>query len=225
MLQVKDVKKYYRLNNNVVKAVDGITYAFEPGKFYAIVGRSGSGKSTFLGLLGSLLTADEGEILLSNQNVTRLSEKQKAKFRNARIGFVFQNFCLESQFTCFENVTLPMIPSKIGKKERNIKALDVLRQVGLEERYRHKVCELSGGEKQRTAIARALVNDPDIILADEPTGNLDSENGHHIIEILKRIAKQGKTVIMVTHNMEDAAEADAILYFKDGKLMEGKENA
>ncbi len=224
MLKVVNVKKYYKLNGNTVKAVDGISYSFDKGIFYAVTGRSGSGKSTFLGLLGSLINVDEGEIFLSDLDVTHLNEKQRAKYRNEKIGFVFQNYCLESQFSCYENVLLATIPSKKSNKDRSQKIESVLEQVGLTDRREHKVCELSGGEKQRVAIARALINNPDILLADEPTGNLDSENGHRIVELLRSISRQGKIVIMVTHNMEDARESDIILHFKDGKIVEESKN-
>lgn len=220
MLVIRDLKKYYNSGNSIIKAVDGITYSFEMGKFYAVIGRSGSGKSTFLSLLGALINEDSGSILKDDMDVTALSEKQKAIYRNEKVGFVFQNYCLEPQYTCFENILLPTIPNGKSKRNYTARVYELLDQLGLSDRADHKVKELSGGEKQRTAIARALINDPDIILADEPTGNLDSENGRKIINILRGIASQGKMVIMITHNMDDASNADVILRLSDGKLVE-----
>ncbi len=224
MIRAIDLEKKYTVGENVIKAVDKITYTFEKGKFYSIVGRSGSGKSTFLSLIGTLQGADGGIIEIDGINVNALSENKKAALRNKKVGFVFQNFCLEQTFTCGENVVLPLIAAKYDRKKRKEQVSKALKWVGLEDRSDQKVSKLSGGEKQRVAIARALINDPEIILADEPTGNLDSENGKTIISILRAIVSEGKTVIMVTHNSEDAKKADVILHFSDGKIIEETSN-
>ena len=220
MITVDKLKKSFYLGNNEVKAVDDISYSFEVGKFYAIVGRSGGGKSTFLSLVGLLQNPDSGEIRIDGENVNSASVREKARIRNKVVGFVFQDFCLEPEYTCGENVVLPLIPAKVKGTARKEAVERALASVGLSDRMHQKVKTLSGGEQQRIAIARALINDPGIILADEPTGNLDSENGKKIMEILKKISESGKTVIMVTHNQEDAKNADVILTYSDGKIIE-----
>ncbi len=218
MLMVSELKKYYKIESNIIKAVDGITYRFENGKFYAITGRSGSGKSTFLSLLGGLINADSGKIEFNGKEITGLNDNKLSEYRNKSIGIVFQNYCLEPTYTCIENVLLPTYPAGTGKAKRNEAAGKILEYVGMSERNNQQVKSLSGGEKQRIALARALINNPDIILADEPTGNLDSENGKIVMSLLRKIADDGKTVIMVTHNQEDALKADAVLRFVDGRI-------
>lgn len=217
-IEVCNLSKKYCVKNNTILAVDDVSYEFESGKFYSIVGRSGSGKSTFLGLIGGLQKPDSGEIFFHNNNICIFNEKELSKYKNENLGFIFQNFCLENRFTCMENVLLPTYVNKEKRKNNKQRASELLEKLGLSERKNHLVSELSGGEKQRVAIARALINEPDIILADEPTGNLDSNTGEHIIQILRSIANEGKIVIMVTHNIEDAKKTDCILCFKDGKV-------
>lgn len=220
MIKVKvcNLSKKYCVKDNVIVAVNNVNYEFESGKFYSIIGRSGSGKSTFLGLIGGLQKPDSGEIFLDNDNICTYKGKRLASYKNEKLGFVFQNFCLENRFTCMENVLLPTYVSRHKRKNNRQRASEILEKLGLAERKNHLVAELSGGEKQRVAIARALINEPDIILADEPTGNLDSSTGENIIQILRKIASEGKIVIMVTHNIEDAKKTDCILSFRDGEL-------
>ncbi|MGN0379264.1 MAG: ABC transporter ATP-binding protein [Butyrivibrio sp.] len=217
-IKVCNISKKYCVKDNIIPAVDGVSFEFESGKFYSVVGRSGSGKSTFLGLLGGLQKPDSGEIYFNNNNICMFKAKNLSKYKNENLGFIFQNFCLENRFTCLENVLLPTYVNKKMRKNNRQRASELLEKLGLSKRKNHLVSELSGGEKQRVAIARALINEPDIILADEPTGNLDSNTGEHIIQILHDIASEGKIVIMVTHNMEDAKKTDRILSFRDGRV-------
>lgn len=208
--------KSYHNGEKEILAVNHISLTFEAGKFYAIVGRSGCGKSTFLNLLGGLDAPTGGDVFYGEDCLTKMSESKKAKFRASNIGFVFQAFHLEPTYTCLDNVMLPLIAAGYPRKKRTEQACAVLEQVGLSDRIRHKPTEMSGGEKQRAAIARALVNQPSVILADEPTGNLDSENSRRVVELLRKIADSGKLVILVTHNMEDAEYADCVITMKDG---------
>lgn len=215
-LSCKELKKYFKN----IKAVDGINYSFEKSCFYVITGRSGAGKSTFLHLLGQLEEADGGEIIIDNINILNASENDKARYREEKFGFVFQSCFLNSSFTITENVMLPMLLNKDIDKARK-KAEKLLNNVGLSERKTFFPKQLSGGEQQRAAIARALANDPDCILADEPTGNLDEENEKMIFEIFRDICKnQNKCIICVTHSDRAAEFADKILYYRNGGLYE-----
>lgn len=224
MLEVKNLSKEYHLNNKKIVALSDVSYSFEIGKFYAIMGHSGSGKSTLIHCCGMLDSFDKGSIFINGKNISKLSEDEKAKFRNKNIGFVFQSFYLSPKLKSYENVMLPMyLDNKSSDKDRKEKAFKLLKKFGLEDRVLHYPKELSGGEQQRVAIARALANNPNIILADEPTGNLDVENEKFVLETLKELAKKGKCVIVVTHNEIVKKYADVILYMNKGRLSEDNE--
>ncbi|OGJ19889.1 macrolide ABC transporter ATP-binding protein [Candidatus Pacearchaeota archaeon RBG_13_36_9] len=219
VIELKDVHKYYRLGDSVVKAVDGIDVKINRGDFVAIVGPSGSGKSTAMNMVGALDIATKGDIFLDGVNIEHLPESVLAQIRGRKIGFIFQTFNLVPTLTALENVMLPMMFQRISLKERQARATQLLEEIGMRPRLNHLPKELSGGERQRVAIARALANDPEVILADEPTGNLDSKRGEEVVEMLKKLSKQGKTIIMVTHDMEKAKYADKIYRLKDGKIV------
>ncbi|MFW6016100.1 MAG: ABC transporter ATP-binding protein [bacterium] len=218
MIKVEKLTKEYRVGKVKVTAVDNLSCVLKKGSLHAIIGRSGSGKSTLMHIIGGLDKPTTGEVYIGGKDITKFKDKDLAKFRNKQVGFVFQSFNLEPNYTCIDNIILPMIPNRIPRKERLERVIELLNMVGLQNRARHKAIELSGGEKQRVAIARALVNNPEIILADEPTGNLDSTNGQQIMNILRDLANRGKTIILVTHNKEDAKYADNIIELKDGKI-------
>lgn len=219
VIVLKNVAKHYHLGGNIVKAVDNISLEVHPGEFVAIMGPSGSGKSTTMNLVGSLDLATKGEIYLDGINIEELHESDLAQIRGKTIGFIFQSFNLIPNLTAKENVMLPMLFQEVEEYEREAKAISLLKKVGLEERMDHYPKELSGGEQQRVAIARSLANDPEVILADEPTGNLDSKNGELVISFLKKLNKEGKTIIMVTHDPHLAREhAEIIYWIKDGKV-------
>lgn len=201
-----------------IKALDDVSFEIEAGEFVAIMGPSGSGKTTILSILGCLARPTSGEYLLGEQNVQSLNDKELAKLRNTKIGFVFQNFNLLSRFTALENVELPLIYAGVSKKERIARSLKSLEEVGLVDRTGHLPNQLSGGEQQRVAIARALVNDSPIILADEPTGNLDSNSGKEIMRLLDKINKKGNSIIMITHDQGIATHAYRRITLKDGKI-------
>ena len=222
MLKLKDIYKKYEIkNNDNVIALDGITCTFEKGKFYVIVGCSGSGKSTLINILGLVDTFDDGKYMIDNVDTQNLNEDEKANIRMKKFGFVFQKFFLNERLTACDNVIVPMLINKnIEVNKRKILAQDLLKSLGLENRINHKPNELSGGEQQRVAIARALVNDPDFIIADEPTGNLDKTNEKMVRDILKDLTvKNNKGVIVVTHSDEVKKYADVIYKITDGKLV------
>ena len=219
LIELKNVAKYYYMGDNIVKALDDINIIIEKGDFVAIMGPSGSGKSTGMNLTGSLDLATKGEIFLDGINIEQLSESELAQIRGQKIGFIFQSFNLIPNLTALENVTLPMIFQGVDKEERIKKAEKVLEKVGLKDRMDHYPNQLSGGQQQRVAIARALANNPDIILADEPTGNLDTKTGEIVIEFLQKLNKEGRTIIMVTHDPELAmTHAKTVYWLKDGKI-------
>jgi len=218
IIKLKNVCRNYKLGNSVVKAVRNVDLKINKGDFVAVVGPSGSGKSTLMNLIGALDLATKGDIFLDNKNIEHLTESDLAQIRGRKIGFVFQSFNLIPTLTALENVTLPMFFQNIPKKEREEKARELLSELGLKERENHLPSELSGGERQRIAIARALANDPDVILADEPTGNLDSKSGEKVLDILKGLNKKGKTIIIVTHDLHMAKKAKRIVRIKDGKI-------
>ena len=219
MLRVDHLNKYYINGEMKLHALKDLSFHIEEGEFVAIMGSSGSGKSTMMNILGCLDKNSEGTYILDGIDVSKIKDEELCKIRNVKIGFVFQSFNLLSKLTALENVELPLIYAGIGKKEREEKAKKVLKKVGLEDRMHHKPNELSGGQKQRVAIARALVNDPAIILADEPTGNLDSVSEREIMEIFTDFNKQGKTIIVVTHEPEVAKYMKRVLLFKDGRII------
>ncbi|WP_130889590.1 ABC transporter ATP-binding protein [Fusobacterium varium] len=219
MIRVEHLNKYYINGDMKLHALKDLSFHIEEGEFVAIMGSSGSGKSTMMNILGCLDKNSEGTYILDGIDVSKIKDEELCKIRNIKIGFVFQSFNLLSKLTALENVELPLIYAGVGKKEREEKAKEVLRKVGLEDRMHHRPNELSGGQKQRVAIARALVNDPAIILADEPTGNLDSVSEREIMEIFTDFNKQGKTIIVVTHEPEVAKYVKRVLLFKDGRII------
>lgn len=218
ILSLKNVSKTYKVGGQTISALKNISFDIHPGDFISIVGKSGSGKSTLMHIIGLLDSPTSGEVILNGKNVSKHAEEYLAKIRNEEIGFVFQAFNLLSRATTYENVMLPLQYSKVHKSKWNQKVMEMLKLVDLSERVNNKSNELSGGQRQRVAIARALVNDPSIILADEPTGNLDSKTGQEIIKKFIELNKLGKTVIIVTHDMELAQVADEIFVIKDGEL-------
>ena len=219
MIRVEHLNKYYINGDMKLHALKDLSFHIEEGEFVAIMGSSGSGKSTMMNILGCLDKNSEGTYILDGIDVSKIKDEELCKIRNVKIGFVFQSFNLLSKLTALENVELPLIYAGVGKKEREEKAKEVLKKVGLEDRMHHRPNELSGGQKQRVAIARALVNDPAIILADEPTGNLDSVSEREIMEIFTDFNKQGKTIIVVTHEPEVAKYMKRVLLFKDGRII------
>jgi len=218
VILVENLTKVYQLGGQEVRALSGVTFKILPNEFVAIMGPSGSGKSTLLNLIGCLDTPSEGEYYLSGKLVSTLSENELAYIRNSEIGFVFQVFNLLPRATAFHNVELPIIYKGEGKAERAIKAERALKMVEMDHRMHHRPSELSGGERQRVAIARALVNNPSLLLADEPTGNLDSKTGQEILNLFHKIHSQGNTIIMVTHDMDIAQQAQRILFVRDGMV-------
>ncbi len=205
LIQLKNIAKIYQMGSLEVKALQNITLEIDKNEYVALMGPSGSGKSTLMNIIGCLDTPSKGEYILNDTNVSELNDNQLAEIRNKEIGFVFQTFNLLPRYSALENVALPLIYAGIGKEEREARAIEVLRQVGLTDRMYHKPNELSGGQRQRVAVARAMVNKPSIILADEPTGNLDSKTSIEIMELFSEIHSLGNTIILVTHE-EDIAE-------------------
>lgn len=220
ILELKDLVKTYKVGGNEIKAVNGVTFDIYKGEFISIIGKSGSGKSTLMHLIGLLDTPTSGQITLNGKNVSTLKERELAKIRNKEIGFVFQSFNLLPRTSAFENVILPLKYSDIPKSEWNKKADTILNLVELSDRKNNKSNELSGGQKQRVAIARALITEPSIILADEPTGNLDSKTGAEIEKLFIKLNEQGRTIIIVTHDDDLAKLAKRILTIKDGKIVD-----
>ena len=219
LIKLDNVCKNYQMGDSVVKALCNVDLEINKGEFIAIVGPSGSGKSTMMNLVGALDLASRGEIYLGNRDIEHLEESELAQIRGKRIGFVFQTFNLIPTLTAIENVSLPMMFQNTTKEEREDKAIELLKGVGLGHRLYHLPQEMSGGERQRVAVARALSNDPEIILADEPTGNLDSKTGREIMEMLIKLNKEGKTIILVTHDLEMAKLARKIIKLKDGEVV------
>lgn len=219
MIEVKNVTKIYKMGKETVVALNNVSLNIDKGEFVAIVGPSGSGKSTIMHIIGGLDSPTEGHIYFDNKDISKYKDKEKAKFRNSEIGFVFQAFNLENTQTALENVMMPLIFSGSPKKNRKSKATKALELVELGHLKNHKPNEMSGGQRQRVSIARALVNDPKIIFADEPTGNLDSKTGENIMHLFKELNNQGYTIIMVTHNMEEAEKAKRVVRIKDGNII------
>jgi putative ABC transport system ATP-binding protein len=225
ILDVRDVKKNYRMGKIFVPALRGVSFNVEQGEMLTVFGPSGSGKSTLLHLMGGLDRPDEGDILIDSVNILKLSEGKLAELRLTKIGFVFQFFNLLPRLSALRNIELPLDIAGVPEKEALSRAQDMLKLVGLEERGTHRPPELSGGEQQRVAIARALITNPKIILADEPTGNLDTKTGHEIVELMEKLNdEKGQTFIVVTHDPRIAEEADRIVYIKDGLIEAIKEN-
>jgi len=218
LILTEDLWKIYQLGTQQVNALCGVSISIAPSEFVAIMGPSGSGKSTLMNLIGCLDTPTKGEYYLKGKAVSTLSENELARIRNQEIGFVFQVFNLLPRASAFHNVELPLIYKGASKKEREEKVVNALEKVEMRDRMNHRPSELSGGERQRIAIARALVNEPSLLLADEPTGNLDSKTGQEILNLFHKIHAQGNTIIMVTHDRDIALQAQRIIYIKDGKI-------
>jgi putative ABC transport system ATP-binding protein len=219
MVELVDVERKYVMGETEVRALRGLSLKIDEGEFVAVVGPSGSGKSTLMHLIGALDVPDEGRVLLDGKDISEYTESELAGIRGEKVGFVFQTFNLIPTLNSLENVALPLTFQGVPRDERNERAADLLDMVGLGDRMGHKPAELSGGEQQRVAIARALINDPEILLADEPTGNLDSETGEEVMKLLERLNRdRGMTVVIVTHNPKDAAHADRTINMIDGTL-------
>lgn len=216
VIRVENVSKLYRVGTQEVKALNGLSMNIDHNEYVALMGPSGSGKSTLMNILGALDTPTSGSYWLNGNDVSQLKDDELAAIRNREIGFVFQTFNLLPRYTALENVAMPMIYAQISKKARNARAAEVLDMVGLADRMDHKPNELSGGQRQRVAVARALVNNPSIILADEPTGNLDSTTSHEIMGLFHDIHKRGNTVILVTHEEDISKHAHRIVRLRDG---------
>lgn len=220
LIEIRDVCKIYNPGENEVRALDHVDLTIDKNEFVAIIGQSGSGKSTLMNMLGCLDVPTSGTYILNGQDVSGLSDDELSDIRNREIGFIFQGFNLIAGLTAFENVELPLIYRGVARKERERLSREALKKVGLEARMEHKPSEMSGGQQQRVAIARAIAQAPPVILADEPTGNLDSGSTKEIMEILKELHAEGRTVILITHDNEIAARAKRIIRIMDGRIVE-----
>ncbi|MBU1129112.1 MAG: ABC transporter ATP-binding protein [Nanoarchaeota archaeon] len=219
IIELNNVHKNFEMGESVVKALDGVSVKIDKGDFVVIIGPSGSGKSTLMNMVGALDIASEGEIYLDGQDIEHLEESELAQIRGSKIGFVFQTFNLIPTLTALENIALPMMFHGVERKERIKRAEKILKDVHLEHRMNHLPNELSGGERQRVAIGRALSNNPEVILADEPTGNLDTKTGQDIMQLFVNLNKKGKTIILVTHNLTLIHYARKVLKIQDGKIV------
>ena len=225
MIALQKLMKIYQMGDSTVHALDGVSLFIGQGEFVAITGPSGSGKSTLMNILGCLDRPTSGSYQLDGAEVATLNDDQLALTRNKKIGFVFQNFNLLPRISALHNIALPLVYAGVAEKERLDRSLTVLTKVGLAERRDHRPNELSGGQRQRIAIARALVNDPAILIADEPTGNLDTKSSLEIMDIFCDLHKQGRTIIMVTHEPDIAAYADRVVHVRDGRILKDEQNA
>ncbi len=219
MIEFKDVYKIYKMGDTEVHAIDGISLKIEKGEFVAIVGQSGSGKSTCMNIIGALDLPTSGEYLLTGLNITHYNENQLAVIRNKTLGFIFQQYNLIPKLNVYENVELPLIYANVPESERYERVTNALKRVGLEHRLYHYQHELSGGQQQRVSIARALVNNPSLLLADEPTGALDSKTGHEVLELLKQLNDEGNTIVLITHDNSIALQAKRMIQIQDGKIV------
>ena len=220
MIELQNVTRTYKMGIEEIDALDDVTLSIADGEFVAVVGPSGSGKSTLLHVVGGLDTATSGHVVVDSQDLSQVRDRDLAAFRNQRVGFVFQTFNLQPTYTALENVGLPLVFAKVPPKERQVRAEQALAAVGLADRLRHKPTQMSGGERQRVAIARALVTDPAYLLADEPTGNLDTATGREIVRLLEHLNQdRNLTVILVTHDAEMAALAGRQIALRDGRIM------
>ncbi len=218
IIRTQGLKKIYQMGEEQVKALDGVDIELERGEYVAIMGPSGSGKSTLMNLLGCLDTPSEGEYWLNGHAVSTLNDDDLAQVRNKEVGFVFQSFHLLPRYSALDNVQLPLVYSNIPREERIVRARQALEQVDLTDRIHHRPNELSGGQRQRVAIARALINQPSILLADEPTGNLDSNTGREIMNLFEHLHTTGHTIILVTHDPEVASHANRVIRLRDGRV-------
>ncbi len=220
LIECRGLGKDYRMGDNVVHALDDVNVSIHAGEFVAIMGPSGSGKSTFMNMIGALDSPSRGELYIAGRNIGSLSSDQQARLRNETLGFVFQQFMLLPRTTALENVKLPLMYTPLSRADKDARAIAALKRVGLAERMDHHPSQLSGGQQQRVAIARALVNRPQMVLADEPTGALDSETGKDIMRLFTALNAEGTTVILVTHEQEIADYAERIIRFRDGRIIE-----
>ena len=218
VIQIRELKRHYKMGDNIVKALDGVSFDINRNEYVAIMGPSGSGKSTLMNVIGCLDTPSAGSYVLNKDEVAKMTDDDLAEIRNKEIGFVFQTFNLLPRTSCLANVELPLIYAGMKASDRKEKAMATLEKVGLADRWHHKPNELSGGQRQRVAIARALVNDPSILLADEPTGNLDSKTGDEIMLLFESLQALGNTIIVVTHEQEIANHARRIIRLRDGLI-------
>lgn len=219
LIELRDIRKYYDASGVRTKALDGISITIDKGEFVAIMGASGSGKSTLMNIIGAIDEASKGKYILSGKNVSGLNNKELANLRNKEMGYIFQSFNLLDELTVIENVEMPLGYAGIRGKERKKRALELLEKVGLEGKKNAYPRQLSGGQQQRVSIARALVNQPGLLLADEPTGNLDSTNGEEVMNQLVNLHKEGATIILVTHDDKVASYANRRIVMKDGKVV------
>ena len=220
MIKIEKLTKVFRTENVETTALNGVSLEVKAGEFVAIMGPSGCGKSTLLSILGLLDNADEGRYYLDGKEVGHLKEKERTQYRKGRIGFVFQSFNLIDELTVEENVELQLKYLKVSRVERTKRVEEILRKMNLSQRATHYPQQISGGQQQRVAIARAVVGKPQLILADEPTGNLDSQNGHDVMELLSRLNDEGTTIVMVTHSQHDAAYAHRVIHLLDGEIVD-----
>lgn len=224
MIQIKKLSKIFQTEEVETKALSEVSITINQGDFVTIMGASGSGKSTLLNIVGLLDSASSGSYQLLNQEMVGLKEQQKSKFRKENIGFVFQNFNLIDELSVYDNIELPLIYNNVSASERRFKVEKIADRLGISHRLKHFPQQLSGGQQQRVAVARALINDPKIILADEPTGNLDSKNGNEVMELLTDLHAQGATILMVTHSDYDASFSQRTILMKDGAILSEKNN-
>ena len=222
LIEIRDLTKVYDMGSQEVRALDGVSLDLDRGAYVAIMGPSGSGKSTLMNLIGCLDTATAGTYRLNEQEVSALDDDELARIRNREIGFVFQTFNLLSRATALENVEVPLIYAGVSRQERHRRSTETLEMVGLGDRMHHQPNELSGGQRQRVAVARALVNRPSILLADEPTGNLDSKTGAEIMALFDLLNQDGNTIVLVTHEEDIASHAGRVVRLRDGKILEDR---
>jgi putative ABC transport system ATP-binding protein len=218
LISIKNLTKTYVLGEQIVNALKGVSLDINKGEYLALMGPSGSGKSTLMNIMGCLDSPSQGEYWLNQKEVSKMSDSELSNVRNEEIGFVFQTFNLLNRMTALENVALPLVYSGISRKNREERAALVLERVGLQDRMQHKPNELSGGQRQRVAVARALVNNPNLLLADEPTGNLDTKTSHEIMALFEEIHNQGNTIVLVTHEEDIAQHAKSIVRLRDGMV-------